>query len=44
MDTLVGLSTIVAFTYSFLVTAFEETLAPYIDVTINFYEAVIVVI
>ncbi len=44
MDTLVGVSTIVAFIYSFIVTAFENVLAPYIDVTSNFYDVVIVVI
>lgn len=44
MDTLVGISTIVAFIYSFAVTAFEEVLAPYIDVHSNFYDVVIVVI
>jgi heavy metal translocating P-type ATPase len=44
MDTLVGISTIVAFIYSFAVTAFEKQLAPYIDVTSNFYDVVIVVI
>lgn len=44
MDTLVGISTIVAFIYSFAVTAFEKNLAPYLDVTSNFYDVVIVVI
>lgn len=44
MDTLVGISTIVAFIYSFIVTAFDKVLAPYIDVTSNFYDVVIVVI
>jgi cation transport ATPase len=44
MDTLVGISTIVAFIYSFAVTAFEKPLTPYIDVTSNFYDVVIVVI
>ena len=44
MDTLVGISTIVAFIYSFAVTAFEKSLAPYLDVTSNFYDVVIVVI
>jgi heavy metal translocating P-type ATPase len=44
MDTLVGLSTIVAFLYSFVITAFDKILAPYIDVTSNFYDVVIVVI
>lgn len=44
MDVLVGISTIVAFLYSFAVTAFEKTLAPYLDVTSNFYDVVIIVI
>ena len=44
MDTLVGISTIVAFIYSFIITAFEKPLAPYIDVTSNFYDVVIIVI
>lgn len=44
MDTLVGISTIVAFLYSFVVTAFDKVLAPYLDVTSNFYDVVIVVI
>ena len=44
MDTLVGISTIVAFLYSFAVTAFEKSLAPYLDVTSNFYDVVIIVI
>ncbi|MDP2669817.1 MAG: cation transporter [bacterium] len=44
MDTLVGISAIIAYTYSFIVTAFGELLSPYLDVTINFYEAVIVVV
>lgn len=44
MDTLVGISTIVAFIYSFIVTAFERPLAGYLDVTSNFYDVVIVVI
>lgn len=44
MDTLVGISTIVAFIYSFTITAFEKSLSPYLDVTSNFYDVVIVVI
>lgn len=44
MDTLVGISTIVAFLYSFAVTAFDKVLSPYIDVTSNFYDVVIIVI
>ncbi len=44
MDTLVGISTIVAFIYSFIITAFDKVLAPYINTTSNFYDVVIVVI
>lgn len=44
MDTLVGISTIVAFIYSFIVTAFEKVLAPYMNTTSNFYDVVIIVI
>jgi Cu2+-exporting ATPase/Cu+-exporting ATPase len=44
MDTLVGISTIVAFLYSFAVTAFEGPLSKYLDVTSNFYDVVVVVI
>lgn len=44
MDTLVGISTIVAFIYSFIITAFEKPLAQYVDVTSNFYDVVIIVI
>lgn len=44
MDTLVGISTIVAFIYSFVITAFDKVLAPYINTTSNFYDVVIIVI
>ncbi len=44
MDTLIGLGTSVAFIYSFIVTAFEEALAPYLNVQYNFYDITIVVI
>lgn len=44
MDTLVWLWTIVAFIYSFIVSAFADILKPYIDTEIVYYEAVIVVI
>lgn len=44
MDTLVGISTMVAFLYSFTVTAFEKPLEQYLDVHSNFYDVVIVVI
>ena len=44
MDTLIGLGTSVAFIYSFIVTAFEEVLRPYLSVQYNFYDVSIVVI
>lgn len=44
MDTLVGISTIVAFIYSFAVTAFEKPLSQFLDVSSNFYDVVIIVI
>jgi len=44
MDTLIGLGTSVAFIYSFIVTAFEEVLKPYLSVQYNFYDVSIVVI
>ncbi|HNG97045.1 MAG TPA: copper-translocating P-type ATPase, partial [Candidatus Absconditabacterales bacterium] len=44
MDTLVGIGSIIAFIYSFVVTAFEAPLTPYIDTSRNFYESVVVVI
>ncbi len=44
METLIGLGTIVWFIYSFIVSAFEEVLAPYLDVSIHYYDVVIVVI
>lgn len=44
METLIGLGTVVGFVYSFLLGAFEEVLAPYIDVSIHYYDVVIVVI
>ncbi|OGI60706.1 copper-translocating P-type ATPase [Candidatus Nomurabacteria bacterium RIFCSPHIGHO2_01_FULL_37_25] len=44
MDTLIGLGTSVAFLYSFIVTAFEEVLKPYLSAQYNFYDVSIVVI
>ncbi|MEP7162575.1 MAG: heavy metal translocating P-type ATPase [Candidatus Moraniibacteriota bacterium] len=44
MDTLIGIGTSVAFFYSFIVTAFEESLAPFIDVRNTYYDVTIVVI
>lgn len=44
MDTLIGIGTSVAFVYSFIVTAFEEALRPYINVEYTYYDVTIVVI
>ncbi len=44
MDTLIGLGTLAAFLYSFVVTAFEASLAPYLDVNQTYYDVTIVVI
>ena len=44
MDTLIGIGTVAAFLYSFAVTAFEETLRPFIHVDYQYYDVTIVVI
>jgi len=44
MDTLIGIGTVAAFLYSFVVTAFEETLKPFINVEYQYYDVTIVVI
>jgi P-type Cu+ transporter len=44
MDTLIGIGTSAAFLYSFIVTAFEETLKPFINVEHTYYDVTIVVI
>jgi Cu+-exporting ATPase len=44
MDTLIGIGTVAAFIYSFIITAFEQNLAPYINVTHTYYDVTIVVI
>lgn len=44
MDTLVGIGTLVAFLYSFILSAFETTLAPFINVEQTYYDVTIVVI
>ena len=44
MDTLIGIGTSVAFIYSFIVTAFEEALRPFINVDHTYYDVTIVVI
>ncbi len=44
MDTLIGLGTVAAFLYSLAVSAFEETLRPFINVEYQYYDVTIVVI
>ncbi len=44
METLIGMGTSVAFLYSFLLSAFETVLAPYLNVKFTFYDITIVVI
>lgn len=44
MDTLIGIGTTAAFLYSFVVTAFEDTLKPFINVDQTYYDVTIVVI
>ncbi len=44
MDTLVGIGTLVAFLYSFILSAFEVPLAAYLDTTHSYYDVTIVVI
>ncbi len=44
MDTLIGIGTSVAFLYSFIITAFEESLRPFINVEYTYYDVTIVVI
>lgn len=44
MDTLIGLGTLVAFLYSFIISAFDKILAPYLNVEHTYYDVTIVVI
>lgn len=44
MDSLIGIGTSVAYLYSFVVTAFEESLRPYINVEYDYYDVTIIVI
>ena len=44
MDTLVGMGTLVAFLYSFTLSAFEKVLSPYLNTQQTYYDVVIVVI
>lgn len=44
MDTLIGIGTVAAFLYSFIVTAFEDTLRAFINVEYQYYDVTIVVV
>jgi len=44
MDTLIGIGTFTAFLYSFIITAFEEPLRPFLNVGNTYYDVTIVVI
>lgn len=44
MDTLIGIGTSAAFIYSFAISAFEETLRPFLDVQSGYYDVTVVVI
>lgn len=44
MDTLIGIGTVAAFSYSFVITAFEDVLRPYLNVDNTYYDVTIVVI
>ncbi len=44
MDTLIGIGTLAAYIYSFTVSAFEEVLKPYIDISSTYYDVTIIVI
>ncbi|MEK7201142.1 MAG: heavy metal translocating P-type ATPase, partial [Patescibacteria group bacterium] len=44
MDTLIGIGTSVAFIYSFVLTAFEEVLRPFLNVDQTYYDVTIVVL
>ncbi|MBP7992833.1 MAG: cation-translocating P-type ATPase, partial [Candidatus Magasanikbacteria bacterium] len=44
MDTLIGIGTLAAFLYSFTISAFENVLDPYLDVSQSYYDVTIVVI
>lgn len=44
MDTLIGIGTVAAFVYSFVLTAFQESLRPYLNVDHTYYDIAIVLI
>jgi len=44
MDSLIGIGTVSAYVYSFILTAFEDVLAPFLNVEHTYYDVTIVVI
>ncbi len=44
MDTLIGMGTIAAFLYSFIVSSFEKILSPFLNVEVTYFDVTIVVI
>ena len=44
MDSLIGIGTVTAFIYSFIITAFEEPLSKFINTSQTYYDVVIIVI
>lgn len=44
MDTLIGIGTLAAFIYSFIISAFEESLKPFLNIEHTYYDVTIVVI
>lgn len=44
MDTLIGIGTVSAFIYSFIVTAFEDKLSSFVNVNVTYYDVTIIVI
>lgn len=44
MDTLIGIGTLTAFSYSFIITAFKDALRPFMNVNYQYYDIAIVVI
>lgn len=44
MDTLVGMGTLAAFLYSFVVTAFGKTLQRFVDTSVTYYDVTIIVV
>lgn len=44
MDTLIGMGTLAAYLYSFAISAFEEQLAPFVNVEVLYYDVTIIVV